>query len=225
MTSFHDRRTFIAALPSLAGLATLGAGSTLAIAASAAGEPAARRNSEWDLSFLDTLHGRHKQVFSFGSLKGHTPLHVVTNYLDAHLEVFRLRYPDVNTVVGINGGAFPINANDALWVKYELGRRWEIKDPATDEWARRNVFLDPMPAPPGKVVGVRALMARGTIFWQCNNSLTGVVAMLVRDLGRPAEEIRDELLAGLNPGVHLVPAHTMALGLCQERGCTYEQIG
>jgi hypothetical protein len=29
----------------------------------------------------------------------------------------------------------------------------------------------------------------------------------------------------VDPGVKLVPAHTMALGLAQEHACTYEQIG
>jgi hypothetical protein len=36
--------------------------------------------------------------------------------------------------------------------------------------------------------------------------------------------VRAELIAGFNPGVRLIPAHTMLLGLAQERGCTYEQL-
>jgi len=67
--------------------------------------------------------------------------------LKAAEEVFGLQHPDVNTVVGIATSAFPINANDALWAKYELGKHWEVKDPATGEWAARNVFAaDPPPA-------------------------------------------------------------------------------
>ncbi len=37
-------------------------------------------------------------------------------------------------------------------------------------------------------------------------------------------EVRADLLAGLNPGVRLVPSHVMALGLVQERGVTYVKI-
>lgn len=37
--------------------------------------------------------------------------------------------------------------------------------------------------------------------------------------------VRAELIAGLLPGVYLVPAHTMAIGLSQEHGCTYEALG
>jgi len=36
--------------------------------------------------------------------------------------------------------------------------------------------------------------------------------------------VRAELIAGFNPGVRLVPAHTMALGLAQEHGCTDERL-
>jgi len=206
------RRSFLTALASLTGVAL----TRPAFALSA--------SDTWDLSWLDRLKGRHKQVFAIGVLRDRFPLHVVVNYLDAFREVYGLAYPDINAVVGIARQGFPINIQDALWAKYELGRRWEVKDPATGEWARRNVYFDAMPAPPGKVVGVKPLQARGALFWQCNNALNTIVRELAADMGVPAEPVRTELIAGFNPGVVLVPAHTMALGLAQEHGCTYEQL-
>jgi hypothetical protein len=74
------------------------------------------------------------------------------------------------------------------------------------------------------MVGVKPLMDRGAIFWQCNNALNGVTQMIATDLKLEIPALKAELVAGLNPGVHLVPAHTMALGLVQERGCAYEKI-
>lgn len=217
MRQSSDRRSFVASVASLVGVAVVGEGLDPALLDAAPPGP-------WDLSWLDDLRGKHKQVFGIGDLKGHQPLHVVVNWLDAHQEVFGLSYPNVNAVVGI-ATSFPINASDALWAKYELGRSWEINDPDTGTWARRNVYLEAMPARPGKVVGVRPLQARGAIFWQCNNALDVVARRLAREFGGSLDAIRTELLAGLNPGVKLVPAHTMLLGLAQERGCTYEQIG
>jgi hypothetical protein len=222
MHDWSDRRSFVASVASLVGLAAVGEGLDPALLDAA--EPAATPSMPWDLSWLSKLRGKHKQVFGIGNLKGHQPLHVVVNWLDAHQEVFGLSYPNINAVVGI-ATSFPINASDALWAKYELGRLWELNDPDTGTWARRNVYLDAMPARPGKVVGVRPLQARGAIFWQCNNALDVVARRFARELGGSVEAIRAELLAGLNPGVKLVPAHTMVLGLAQERGCTYEQIG
>lgn len=215
-----NRRSFLTAVASFAGLAAAGEGVRPALLRVAEPAPA----GPWDLSWLDGLTGKHKQVFSIGELKGHYPMHVVVNWLDAHQEVYGLSYPQVNAVVGI-AGSYPINATDAIWARYELGRLWELKDPTTNEWARRNIYLEGMPAPAGKVVGVRSLQARGAIFWQCNNALNAVVRQLAREFSRPADEVRAELVASLNPGVKLVPAHTMLLGLAQEHGCTYEQIG
>jgi hypothetical protein len=176
---------------------------------------------KWDLSWMDGLKGKHKQVFDIGGLD--IALLVVTNNLDAYREVFDLGYPDVNEVVAIAGSGFPINAGDALWAKYELGRRYKVKEPGTDNWATRNIWLNGTQVR-NKMVGVKLLQERGAIFWQCNNALNGVTAMLAADTKQPVDVVKAELVAGLNPGVHIVPAHTQAIGLVQQRGCAYEFI-
>jgi hypothetical protein len=148
---------------------------------------------------------------------------VVTNYLDAAQEIFGMIHPDVNTIVGIGHSAYPYNATDAIWAKYEVGRRWEIKDPATGQWATKNIFVEATPRGK-KMVGVKLLLARGTIFWQCNNALNFIVGQFATDTHQPFDQVRAELVAGLLPWVKLVPAHTLLIGLSQERGCTYEAL-
>jgi hypothetical protein len=51
-----------------------------------------------------------------------------------------------------------------------------------------------------------------------------VAAELAQANGLKTPEVRTDLLAGLNPGVRLVPAHTWAIGYVQERGFTYEKL-
>lgn len=219
------RRPFLGTLASLAGIAAIAPGTALAAArsgADASSEPAA---GTWDLSWLDTLKGKHRQIFSAGS-GGPVSMLIVTNWLDAHQEVFGLKFPDVNAIIGISVRAFPVNCSDALWSKYELGRRFEIKDPTTGQWATRNLYLDQVAEYTSwKVIGVRPLQARGVIFWQCNNALTSHANRFASEMQLDPKQVREELIAGLNPGVKLVPAHTMLLGLAQEHGCAYEQIG
>jgi hypothetical protein len=41
---------------------------------------------------------------------------------------------------------------------------------------------------------------------------------------RPQPEVYQEIRAGLNPGVIVVPAHTMLVGIVQEKGFTYEVV-
>jgi hypothetical protein len=214
------RRSALATLASLTGLAAL----DLARPAAAFAESARReasRSTTWDLSWLDQLKGKQRQVFDVGQLD-HALL-VPTNYLDAMNELFGISYPDVNVVIGIGGSGFPLNAGDVLYAKYEIGRRWNVKDPATGEWAMRNIFLEGTPMGK-KVIGVKPLMARGAIFWQCNNALNGIVSQIASDMKLPFDELKAEFVANLVPGVKLVIAHTAMIGLAQEHGCTYEAI-
>jgi hypothetical protein len=51
-----------------------------------------------------------------------------------------------------------------------------------------------------------------------------VAERLAKATGQEVAATYEELRAGLNPGVRLVPAHTMAIGLVQERGCAYEKL-
>jgi hypothetical protein len=109
-----------------------------------------------------------------------------------------------------------MNATDRLWEKYKLGERGKIIDPKTKQPSIRNVFYDD-----GSDISVKAVQARGTIFWQCNVALGGVAQQLADQFKMPFAEVRADLIAGLNPGVKLMPSHVMALALAQERGFTY----
>ena len=212
-----DRREFLTGLLGMSGVVSV------APAASAQSEPQ-RAAQEWDLSWLDQLKGKHKQVFDIGQwdLSLDTPLRVPMNYLDAFRDVYKIVPPDVNLVLGIQRVAFPMNASDALWQTYKIGERWNIKDPQTGRPATRNIFLGQPSGGPGSTV--RALQARGAVFWQCDIALSAVVSKLATETGKPRPQVRADLVAGLNPGVKLVPAHTLLVGLAQERGFTYEKV-
>ena len=130
----------------------------------------------------------------------------------------RLEFPEVNTAVGISAPAFPMKASDKIWQEYGLGERFKIIDPTTKKPAVRNVFLD------GGEFSVKALQTRGTVFWQCQYGLDFVAQQIAQSTGRPLAEVRANLIAGLNPGVRLVPSQMMALGAAQERGFTYVRV-
>jgi hypothetical protein len=211
-----SRRSFISVLTSLAGVTAIQAASTQA----AAQVPAASAQN-WDLRWMDELKAQHKQVFDMADADPAAeppPLRLPRNYLDGFRDVYKLEFSQVQTIVGISGRAFPVNASDLLWEKYALGERSKIIDPVTKKPAVRNIFMD------DSTLGVRALQARGTIFWQCNIALNGIAQQLAQARQVSATEVRADLLAGLNPGVRLVPSHVMAMGLVQERGVTYVKI-
>lgn len=180
----------------------------------------APESTTWDLSWLDKLNGKHKQVFDLGELE----LRVINNWFDAYQDVLRIPDSELTAIVGIARKAFPINAGDDLYRRFPIGERWKLNDPETQKPAMRNIFLDGGRTPEEQKKAVRALQARGTIFWQCNKALQRVTKDLAEMVKRPEAEVYEELKAGLNPGVILIPAHTMLIGLTQERGCAYQAL-
>lgn len=211
----HDRRSFISVFSWLAGLAAV---------QTAATEAAAQTPSTpgFDLAWLDDLKGQHMQVFDVGDSDPTTqpaPLRLPRNYMNTFRDVYKVEFPQVRTVVGISGGrAFTVNASDRLWQKYALGEFFQITDPATKQPSVRNIFLD------DATLGVTALQARGTIFWQCAIALAGVAGQVAAARKLPVADVRADFQAGLNPGVRLVPSHVMAIGLVQERRVTYVKV-
>ncbi len=209
-----SRRSFMSLL-SVLGLSALPATS-----AEAAQAPAGASQT-WDLKWIDDLKGQHMQVFDMADTDPAgepPPLRLPRNYMDGFRDVYKQEFPAIRTVVGISGRAFAVNASDRLWEKYALGERSKIIDPTTKLPAIRNIYMDE------PTLGIKALQARGTIFWQCAIALNGTAQQLATARKLPVAEVRADLLAGLNAGVRLVPSHVMALGLVQEKGLTYVKI-
>ena len=200
-------------------LASLTGGAAMhATAADATAQTAGASTPNWDLRWLDELRGKHKQLYDLGTFNlgaDQAPLRYTRNFLDTFRDVYTLESPDINTLVGVSGPALALNASDRLWEKYALGERSKIIDPSTMKPAVRNIMLD------GSDVSIKALQSRGTIFWQCNVALGLVAQQLAEARRMPVADVRADLVAGLNPGVRLVPSHVMALALAQERGFTY----
>src|SRR5580765_400794 len=101
MPSIHDRRSFVSVLASLAGLAVIGS-SAEPVAAQAPATP----GGQFDLTWLDQLKGKHKQVYDFGGLDlsgDPRALRFARNFLDTFRDVYKLEGADINTAIGISG--------------------------------------------------------------------------------------------------------------------------
>lgn len=204
-----SRRSFLSSVGALAGASLL----------PNVGE-AAQAAQGWDLSFVDRFTGKHKQVFDL--MDTNLALVVIMNWLDAWESVYGLKHPEVNAIGAIAGKGFAINASDELYAKFPIGQLFGIND-STGKPATKSPFLE---GGTGRMAGagVRPLQARGVTFWMCNNALMNVAGRIANAVQRPQPEIYSEVRAGLNPGVIVVPAHTMLVGIVQEKGFTYEVV-
>jgi hypothetical protein len=206
-----SRRGFISAASALAGAALL----------PNVAEGLQSPQGGWDLSFVDRFTGKHKQVFDL--MDTGLALVVVKNWLDAWESVYGLKHPDVNAIGAIAGKGFVLNAGDALYAKFPIGQLFGVND-AAGQPEKKNPWLTT--GRPGTPAGaaVKPLQDRGVLFWMCNNALNAVAGRIATAVQRPQPEIYQEVRAGLNPGVIVVPAHTMLVGIVQEKGFTYEVV-
>jgi intracellular sulfur oxidation DsrE/DsrF family protein len=187
--------------------------------------PPATKEGPWDSSWLDQLTAKHKQIFDVSAYADGGGLFYAKNYFNAHRDAFGMTYPDVQAVLGIHGDAYPIVFGDAIWARYDLGRRVKAKDPRTGKPALRNVLWQPREGEEMYEYSVNALQPRGAKFILCNNVLRFVTRTLAQETRATYDATRAGLIAGLLPNVTVVPAMVVALGLAQERGCAYVYAG
>jgi hypothetical protein len=189
--------------------------------------PAPPTSSEgpWDHRWLDSLTARHKQYFDVASYSQGGALFYAKNYLNGVRDGWGAEYPDVPVVLGMHGDAYPIVFQDQLWQKFEWGKEKKTDDPRTKAPAVRNVFWQPKQGEPMFEFGVDVLQKRGAVFILCNNVLRFVTRTLAARTGSTYADMRKELIAGLLPGVTVVPAMVAACGMAQQKGCTYVYAG
>jgi len=169
-------------------------------------------------TWLNRITGKHKMIFDAPEANGGMPVIWPRIWLNGNNENYATKDADNSAVVVLRHSAIPIAMQDALWIKYKLGEAFSIKEgeaPAT-----RNIFADVMPLPlPG--TGLKALLAGGVQVGCCNVALTVYSAMVAQKMGMDAAAVKAEWVAGLLPGVQVVPSGVLAVARSQEKGCAY----
>lgn len=194
----------------------------LAVSGLTPSEAEALESSAATDEWLDLLKGKHKQYFDAVSVNGGFPLAYAMNYMNTMAETYKLSDPEINAVVGLRHFSIPIAFNDAVWQRYKLGEFFKVEDPATKAPALRNPYAY---AKPGELMfpgmAVEKLQARGAIFTVCNIALTVISGLAAQAAGLPREGAKEQFLAGMFKGVHVVPSGVLAVGRAQEKGCSY----
>ena len=138
---------------------------------------------------------------------------------------------DASVVVVLRHDAIPYAMKDELWAKYKLGEVFKANDMATKAPAVRNPFWQPkkgdykIPGVGEVAIGINELQQSGVQFLVCNMALTVYSAAVAQQMNMQPEDVKKEWVAGLLPGIHVVPSGVWALGRAQERGCGYVFAG
>jgi intracellular sulfur oxidation DsrE/DsrF family protein len=211
------RRGFLARLSGVAaGLATMVAVPGRLRAATS--PPAPGASPDGPDAWIERLTGKDRVV-----LHAHQQLLpavvAARNLLANARDAYGVPERENSIAVATHGPAIAGMFRDETWRQFTLGERYKLTDPKTGAPATANPFLAPQDGAPEDAV-VPALMQRGVLFVVCNVAVRNLSRRIARE-GESAEALQKELVAGLLPGVIVVPDLFVAISHAQKRGVSY----
>jgi intracellular sulfur oxidation DsrE/DsrF family protein len=219
-----DRRSFIGTIAT--GAATLSLAGLATPLQSMARETHLPGNDDDADAWFKKIKGKHRIVFDATEPKGMFPfawprVFLMTNAMTGTPE------KESNVVVVLRHNAIPFAMNNDLWTKYQFGEVFKVNDDATKATAVKNAFWKPavgdfkIPGIGNVAIGINELQESGVMFCVCNVALTVYSAAVAQSRGMDAAAVKKEWMAGLLPGIQVVPSGVWAVGRAQEHGCAY----
>ena len=130
---------------------------------------------------------------------------------------------DISIVIVLRHEAIPYGMGHDLWAKYKFGENFKINDDATKAAAVRNPFYQPKEGEmklPG--MSIEDLQKSGVLIGICDMALTFYSKFVFAPkMNMDADVIKKEWVAGVLPGIQIVPSGVLAVNRAQEHGCTY----
>lgn len=209
--STTPRREFITKVA--AGAMGLGiAGLMPAEALASASKPADPKLEAW----FDKLVGKHRVVFDAPEPNNGFP----AIWPRVYLLTTGASYPGENAtaMVIFRHNGLPLALQDSVWSKYKLGEQFDIK--MADAPATKNPYATITGLPlPG--LGVVELLKSGVLIGACDVAMTVYSSAAAQKMNMDPAAVKKEWIAGLIPGVMLVPSGVMAVARAQDGGARY----
>jgi intracellular sulfur oxidation DsrE/DsrF family protein len=133
---------------------------------------------------------------------------------------------DLTAMIVLRSKAIPLALEDKIWTKFKLGKMFKLVDYGTNAAAERNLYWSPKAGEmPEDGMSIKALMERGAKFCVCETAIKMSSRMYAKAKSLDVEEVKNEWIAGILPGIQLVPSGVWALNRAQESGCSYCSAG
>lgn len=166
-------------------------------------------------AWFGRIKGKHRIVFDASAPNSGMPAIWPRVYLNS----MAATYPGETTAVVIfRHAGLALALGDAVWSKYHLGETFNVKDGATA--AMRNPYAT-IPNPGLSGLGVSELMKSGVLVGACDVALTVYSSGAAQKMGMDPAAVKAEWVAGLLPGVQVVPSGVLGVAHAQELGCAY----
>jgi hypothetical protein len=167
-------------------------------------------------SWFGKLTGKHRVVFDAPEVNSG----FAAIWPRVYLLTTNATYPQegASTMVIFRHEGLPLALQDSVWAKYKLGEMFNVK--MGDVAATKNPYATITGLPiPG--LGVAELLKTGTLIGACDVAMTVYSSGAAQKMGLDPAAVKKEWIAGLIPGVQLVPSGVMAVARAQEFGARY----
>jgi hypothetical protein len=167
-------------------------------------------------AWFGKLSGKHRVVFDATDANSGFP----AIWPRVYLLTTDATYPGegASTMVILRHEGLPLAFQDSVWSKYKLGEMFNIK--SGDVPATKNPYATitglPIPA-----LGIAELIKTGTLIGACDVAITVYSSGAATKMGMDPAAVKKEWIAGLLPGIQVVPSGVMAVARAQEFGARY----
>jgi hypothetical protein len=183
-------------------------------------------NAEVDLNdaekWMKNLKGKHRIVYDGSTPHDGFPFMWVYAFYSSNNAV-GVEDRDIKAMCVIRHKATCFAFQDSVWEKFKFGEVFGVTDKYTGEASLRNLYYEPkendFPLP--NIPGIKTMKERGALYCVCNLATQVFSGMIAARMGLKADDVYKEMIAGLIPGVQLVPSGVWALGRAQENGTGY----
>jgi intracellular sulfur oxidation DsrE/DsrF family protein len=209
------RRSFITTI--LSGAAAFGISSVVAPFKSQAEILDHSNNVNDAEKWFRQVKGKHKMVFDVTKHHDGAAISWALTLMDTYND---MGTPDKDLcfVIVLRAGGTPLAFADPLWSKYEFGKRIEMKDPETKEFALKNLFAKCKTEDDDCI---ELFQKRGGLVCVCNHAMNGMSDGIATQLKLKKEDVLKEFINNLLPEIQLVPAGIWAVNRAQESGCSF----
>jgi hypothetical protein len=210
-TSSTPRRGFLGRFAAAAmGLGV--AGLTPGAAEAATSKPTDPKLEAW----FNKLTGKHRVVFDAPEPNNGFPV----IWPRVYLLTTEATYPGegTSTMVILRHNGLPLALQDSLWAKYKFGEMFDIKSGDAPATKSPYATITGLPLPG---LGVLELLKTGTLIGACDVAMTVYSSAAATKMGLDPAAVKKEWIAGMIPGVMLVPSGVMAVARAQDGGARY----
>ena len=173
-------------------------------------------------NWFKKIKGEHRVVYD-GS-QPHNTLPITWNwaFLESNNSV-GVKDSNITAITVLRHTGIVFAFKSEIWEKFKLGEIVGFSDNQTGKPALRNTVYEPkegdMPLPP--IQGIKDLQARGSLFCVCDLATKVYGSVIAKKMSLNPDDVYAEMVAGILPGVQLVPSGVWALGRVQNNKCAY----